>query len=191
MAIPISSSDLAELVNKAGEGIQGIQDALGRTDNDAARVRFPRGYLITIARWRKELRFVRAESTRSNLSYTLMLDDVYTWILRRTDLAGLPRDMLIKASLAALGSVAEAILSDHFRGSMGKRRKFTSRTTALVVAGAVSSEQKDDLDWLWDMRCRQHLDELRGSEFDFYREADHRRGRKTVRELILSLQGSA
>jgi hypothetical protein len=33
----------------------------------------------------------------------------------------------------------------------------------------VGEQLKEDLDWLWDMRCRQHLYELADAEFDFRR----------------------
>lgn len=113
-----------------------------------------------------------------------MLHDVYLWLLRRTDLAGLARDMIIKASLAALGSIAEAILMDHCAGQVGRRQRFASRTERLRSEGIISSNLKDDLDWLWNMRCRQHRYDLAQAEFDFYGTADHKRALTIVSSLL-------
>ena len=85
--------------------------------------------------------------------------------------------MVVKACLASLGSVAEALLIDHFAGRMGRRQKFTSPTKRLLEDGLVGEQLKEDLDWLCDMRCRQHLYELADAEFDFYRLDDHKRAR--------------
>jgi hypothetical protein len=183
----VSDRDLEVLATRANEAIQAIQDATGREERSAAKLRFPRGFLVEVGRWRTHLRFVRRNSVRNNVAYTLMLNDMYVWLIRRTDLAGLARDMVVKASLAALGSIAEALLIDHFAGRMGERQRFTSRTRQLVEDGTATSAQKEDLDWLWDMRCRQHLYELTSAEFDFYRVDDQRRASRTVRELILAL----
>lgn len=98
--------------------------------------------------------------------------------------------MVVKACLASLGSVAEALLIDHFAGRMGHRQKFTSRTKRLVEDGAITEQLKEDLDWLWDMRCRQHLYELAGTEFDFYRAHDHKRARSTLSALIVALKSA-
>lgn len=46
---------------------------------------------------------------------------------------------------------------------------------------------KVDLDWLWDMRNRQHLFELDSSEFEFYQRGDHGRAVRAVNALITAL----
>lgn len=186
----ISDADLLKLTNQADEALQEIQNALGRDERTAGKVRFPRGFLQAAGKIRMHLRFVNRNVVRNNIAYTLMLHDVHLWLLRRTDLAGLARDMLVKACLTSLGSVAEALLIDHFTGRMGRRQKFTSRTKRLVDEGVICQQLKEDLDWLWGMRCRQHLYELMTAEFDFYRLEDHKRARATLSALVKALNNA-
>jgi hypothetical protein len=119
-----------------------------------------------------------------------MLLDVHLWLLGRTDLAGTARDMVVKATLATTGSIAEAILVDHFAGVIGKRQSFKTRTKRLVEDGIIPDDLRVELDWLWDMRCRQHLFELDDSEFDFYALDDHRRALRALRGLMRGLQAA-
>lgn len=188
---PSSDAEIEKLAAQAGEALQNLQSLLGRTERGAGKVRFPRGFLHSAGKWRMRLGFIRQNAVMNNVAYTLMLHDVYLWLLRRTDLAGLARDMIVKASLSALGSIAEAILMDHYAGQMGARQRFTSRTERLLSEGIISSNLKDDLDWLWDMRCRQHLYELAHAEFDFYETADHKRAIATANGLINALNEAA
>jgi hypothetical protein len=131
---------------------------------------------------------MRRRRVRDNIAYTLMLNDVHMWILRRTDLAGTARDMVVKASIVALGSVAEAILRDHFHGVMGARQAFASRAKRLWDDGIIDAALETELCWLWDIRNRQHLFELSDSEFDFYSVNDQRRAAKALSDLVTRLQ---
>jgi hypothetical protein len=167
----------------ASESLQQIQQLTGREEVEEARVRFPRGFILTAAQRRKRLQFVRNETVRKNVAYTLMVYDVYLWILRRTDLASTARDMLVKSCLATLGAVAEAILNDWFSREMGKRQRFVTRTRRLSLDGVIDEELEEELNWVWEMRNRQHLFEL-GSEFEFYSVEDQRRAGRAVSALL-------
>lgn len=186
----ISDAELQVLTDQADEALQEIQNALGREERTAGKVRFPRGFLMEVGKVRMHLRCVKRNAVRNNVAYTLMLHDVYLWVLRRTDLAGLARDMVVKASLASLGSAAEALLIDYYAGRMGRRQRFCSRTKRLFEDGVIDSQLRADLDWLWDMRCRQHLYELADAEFDFYRLDDHKRARATLSGLVAALNAA-
>jgi hypothetical protein len=176
--------------SEAGERLQQVQELIGREEVDDAKVRFPRGFIITAATRRSLLRFVNSNTVRNNIAYTLMLYDVYLWMLRRTDIGGTARDMLVKACLATLGAIAEVLLVDWFKGRMGKRQSFSSRTERLVQEGVIDGRLQGELNWVWEMRCRQHLYEL-GSEFDFYSVNDQRRAAKAVRQLVEQLASTA
>ncbi len=188
MAKQISfDTEIETFAIQAGEALQEIQSRLGRRDHASAKVRFPRGFLHPASRWRQRLSFIRQETVKNNVAYTLMLHDANLWLLRRTDLAGLARDMVVKACLAALGSIAEAILVDHYAGKMGMRQRFVSRTDRLFSENVISLELKKELDWLWEMRCRQHLFELTDAEFEFYGIEDHKRGIEAISNLFKAL----
>jgi hypothetical protein len=179
--------ELRYAVRQAGTLLQDIQDFVGRNSNNEARVRFPRGFLRTASEHRKRLAFVGNSTLASNLAYSLMLSDLYRWLIFRTDLAGTARDMVVKAGLALGGGIAEAILVDYLAGDMGKRRKFKSRTARLVELEIISDDLQADLDWLWDMRCRQHIFNVPDWEYDFYEISQYNRAARTVSTLIATL----
>jgi hypothetical protein len=183
-----NDQQLSAAIRQAGDLLQSAQDYLGRRHSDSGRVRFPRRYLRTASDWRKKLGFVRSGSVRNNVAYSLMLFDVHLWILHRTDLAGTASLMVVKATLATAGSIVEALLIDHYSGVMGKRQPFKARTKRLVDDGVIAAPLRAELDWLWDMRCRQHLFEISASEFDFYSLVDHKRAVGALGELMTKLQ---
>jgi hypothetical protein len=176
--------ELQEAVANANSLIQAIHDYVGRDERRDARLRFPRGYLRTNIEARRLLPFVRKSTLKNNLAYSIMLAEVYAWILRRTDLAGIAQEMVVKAFLALAGAIAEAVLVDHYEGVMGKRQKYTSRTERLVKDGIIRDEDKVELDWLWEARCRQHLYEINHSEFNAYSDADFPRASAAVNSLV-------
>ncbi len=104
-------AELAQYAAEVNESIQRIQDLTGREIRASARIRFPRGYLREIGRWRFALGFVRSMKVRSMVADTLMLHDVQAWVLKRTDLSGHARDIMRSHSrnwelcICQLGSV--------------------------------------------------------------------------------------
>ena len=120
-----------------------------------------------------------------------MLHDVQAWLLKRTDLEGQAREMLVKGAITTLGGVAEAILIDVTSPPLGRRQKMASRVKHLHDGQALDDSLRDDLLWLWDTRNRQHLYELDAPEFDVYSRDDHPRAEATVAKLIKVLQARA
>lgn len=184
-------AEFAALTAEASAAIQRIQDLAGRAQTEGARIRFPRGYLREAGRWRAALLFVRANNVRNNVAYTLMMHDVQAWVLKRTDLAGHARDMLVKGAIAVLGSIAEALLIDYTSPPMGRRQKFGSRVSRLKEAAVLDEELADELLWLWSLRNRQHIYELTAPEFNVYSPDDHPRAESAVARLIVAMQGAA
>ena len=183
-----SDSEFAALTAEANAAIQRIQDLAGREQSEAARIRFPRGYLREAGRWRAALPFVRANNVRNNVAYTLMMHDVQAWVLKRTDLAGHARDMLVKGAIAVLGSIAEALLIDYTSPPMGRRQRFSSRVEHLTETTVLDEELAGELLWLWSLRNRQHIYELTAPEFNFYSADDHPRAEAAVARLIVAMQ---
>ena len=178
---------LADAVAQANELLQAIQDHVGRDVRPEAQLRFPRGYLRTNLEARKLLAFVRKPRLKQNLAYSVMLGEVYAWLLQRTDLSGIAHEMVVKAYLALGGSIAEALLADHFEGVMGKRQKFKSRSMRLQQEGVIDASLRAELDWLWDARCKQHLFEIDHSEFYAYSPGDFDRATTATSKLIAAL----
>lgn len=183
-----SDGELRDVVSEANWALQRLQAMVGREERQAAKITFPRGYLRELGRWRTALRFVRNAQVRDSVADTLMMHDVQTWVLKRTDLAGHARDMIVKGAIGVLGSVAEAVLIDATSPPMGQRQRFASRLTRLCAEGVIAKNLAEDLEWLWDIRNRQHLHALAAREFDVYTSDDHPRAESVVATLIQSLQ---
>ena len=155
------------------------------------RVSFPRGYLLDVGSWSQRLPWTNSYVIRKNAAYSLMLYDVLGWLLRRTDISGLAGDMVIKGCLSALGAVAEGLIVDATSPPLGRRQKMKSRIKRLSDDGVVLLPVANELSWLWDMRNRQHLQELGSREFDVYQRTDVSRAEAVVFDLCDALKARA
>lgn len=182
---------LREATTSASEGLQVAQALAGLAELDEARVRFPRGYLRTSEQGRQLFPFVGAAVLRTNLAYAVQLADVYTWLLTRTDLAGIARDMVVKAYLGLAGGVLEAPLVDRYRGATGWRQTYASRARRLHADGVIEEALLAEVLWVWDMRNRQHVYDLVHREFDAYVPGDHPRARAAVNGVLRALARDA
>lgn len=179
---------LDELSAEASYALQQIQNRIGRSHIPEAKVRFPRGYLREARLWRSTVSFLASTDLQKNIAYTLMLYDVQAWVLRRTDLEGQPREMLVKGAIAFLASVAEALLVAATSPPLGRRQMIASRIQHLLAETKIDEHLSGELLWLWGVRNRQHLYELDAPEFDVYSRADHPRAEAAVAHLIKVLQ---
>ncbi|WP_199532930.1 hypothetical protein [Thiopseudomonas alkaliphila] len=181
-----NEAQLEEAVEKASELLQAIQDYCGRDNIKKAKIRFPRGYIRTASVQRGRLRFIKDQSLKSNLAYTLMLSDVVLWNLIRTDISGTANQMLIKLFIFLGGSMVESITKDYLKGICGKN--FKKRTEYLVDNQIIPDELKEELDWVWDTRNNMHLFMLDGSEYEnSYNASAHTRCAKAFKGLIETL----
>src|SRR5437899_2158044 len=104
-----SDHDLDNAIERVGAEMQEVHNYLGRDFTRPCRIRFPRGYIRPAAYFRNALSFVGNKTLRENLSYALMLYDVQHWILLRTDLWGVPQEMVIKDAIVLLGNIVETL----------------------------------------------------------------------------------
>jgi len=179
-----NDQDLEEAVNDAGRLLQQIQDYVKRDFTKSARIRFPRGYLRTAAQARERLGFLNNSPLKSNIAYTMMLSDVQHWLLVRTDLSGMAKEMVIKLQLFLLGSIVESVTKVHLRGRCGGN--YGRRTQYLEEHDIISSELRVDLDWLWELRNRMHLFQIENIEWlsTDYTVANHNRAVKAFKKLL-------
>lgn len=172
----------------AGQALQAIQDLAKRGDVPAAKVRFPRGYLVTVDDWHARLPWMQSYVARKNIAYTLMLLDAQRWLLQRTDLSGHAADMVVKACLVSLGAIGESLLVDATSPPLGKRQKMPSRIKHLLDKQLLSDALAVDLAWLWEMRNRQHLQGLASRDFSVYQPRDLERGESAIWALCDTLK---
>ena len=176
--------ELEQTCRQSGDLLQEIQDYCGRDSrHPLAKVRFPRGYILTANAYRRTLPCVHDAHTQSNLSYALMTLDVLRWLGVRTNLTGTALEMVIKEAICLLGSICECLTVRKGVEGLGRGAGFSNRTTRLVQMGIIEENTKTDLDWIWDIRCREHLVDLDHAEFGHYGPADCNRAIKAFREL--------
>lgn len=183
--------DLKRASEEAGVLIQAIYDycvSKNKTiaDVPSAKVRFPRGFLRTAHYQRSRFPFLNNHALKSNTAYTLMLSDTILWLAIRTDIAGMPKDMLYKLFIFLVGTVMESTTKEYLKGICGKN--FKSRTEYLFNEKIIEKGLKDDIDWLWDVRNRMHLFQLEGREYENdYCPQNHHRTIRAFRGLLTAL----
>lgn len=163
------SSCIEILVERVGKDLQALEEALQAGGNKRTKVRFPRGVLRTATYFREKFWFIQSENLRRNIAYTLILSDVYRWMLNRTDLWGTPREMLIKEGVCLVGSLSESITKDALRGVCGKNTGYKARIKKLCELSVVDDKLRTSLEWVWDYRNREHLFLVDEWEFGHYK----------------------
>ena len=88
----IVSESIEQLAGRIGEDLQKLEDLLKAFGDKKMKVRFPRGFLRTASYFRERFWFIRDDNLQRNIGYSLMLSDVYRWMLNRTDLWEHPRN---------------------------------------------------------------------------------------------------
>lgn len=182
-----NDDELRIAVDQVNRLIQQIQDYSGRDLTKPARIRFPRGYLRTAAEARKRVNFLSDYVLKSNIAYTMQLADVQHWILCRTDLSGIAKEMTIKLQIFLLGTIIESITKNYLHGRCGGH--FNKRTEFLLDNGYIDNALKIDIEWLWDVRNRMHLFQLDNTEWSSteYTIANHNRAVRAFRKLLVAL----
>ncbi len=181
--MPLTPREMQSLIDRASLALQAIQDDLGR-DGPGGRVRFPTGYIKTVADRTARLTWIGDEALKRNICYHLIFADVLRWLLNRTTLRLIARDMVIKHTIAVMGAVVEGITVaavGRLRQPAGNR--FPARLGRLVTAGAINEDLRADLQWLWDLRTNIHIHEAQGLEIDRYPVSDSNRAVRVVRRL--------
>jgi hypothetical protein len=190
--MPPSTAYIASLVTRASDALQSLQNELGSANVPAARVRFPRGFIRTAATHRKSLPDLGQEVQRRNASYALMTLEVFRWLLIRTDLSGPALSMIAKEGICLLGAICEWLTKEATRGH-ASGRPYTQRTKKLVELRHIDAALKLELDWIWEIRCNEHLHEVTGLEFEMYSRDDYNRALRAyvaLRNILAAVHGA-
>jgi hypothetical protein len=191
--MPLTAAQVNELVTEASAALQGLQNEFGRNNVPAARVTFPRGFLRTAAQCRHTLPDLGTEVQRRNASYALMTLDVFRWLVVRTDLWGPALSMIVKEGVSIYGALCEWLTKEATRGH-ASNRPYKQRTQKLVDLGQIDAPLKEELDWVWDIRCNEHLHEVTGLEHEMYSREDYNRALRayaSLRDKLVAIHGAA
>lgn len=189
----LSNDEIEELVVKASDALKILQGEFGRKNVALARVRFPRGFIRTAAECRQTLPNIGTEIQRRNASYALMTSDIFRWIAVRTDLSGPALSLVVKESIAVIGVICEWLTKEGTRGS-ASGRPYAERTKKLVELNQINQSLKDELDWIWGVRCKEHFYDIETLEHDKYTRADYGRALtaySTLRDYLVAIHGAA
>jgi len=185
----LNPEELNALVTQTSLALQTIQDQFGREIIPEAQVRFPRGFIRTAGALRKDLPLLGTDIQRRNASYALMTSDILRWLVVRTDLSGPALSLIVKEGICILGTLCEWLTKEATRG-YASNRPYKLRTQKLLDLGLISTDMKTELDWIWDIRCREHLHEVSALECYMYSRIDYNRAQKAYSNLRDNLVNS-
>jgi len=184
-----NDEELACVTKKVSELLQAIHNYLGDRNCEEAKIKFPRGYIRKCVNHRKRYSFIKDKTLRSNIAYALLTTDIFRWLLNRTDLAIVAKEMLIKQGIVIFGAIAEAITKYYLRGKPGGGKSFKKRVEVLQNNGIIDESLRRELEWLWDCRNRIHLMLLNDKEYGHYEIIDYNRAVKALNGLRIALGG--
>lgn len=168
-------SQIRKLVENISTDLQFLEKLLQDNNVQKVNIRFPRKVIRTAEYFRARLVFVNDDILRTNIAYHLMLSDVYRWILNRFDIALTAKELLIKEGISLMGNIIDAVITHIARNFMSNpkdRIGFKKACTILVENEIITTELKENLMWVWGMRCKEHLPNLRKAEYKKY-ELEH------------------
>ncbi len=183
-----TEEELLEVASRVNKDLQDIQNYLEQKPNELGKVRIPYGFIRTAAHFRSQLGFIGDKTLKDNISYALILSDVFRWILNRTSIKGTAKEMVIKEGVCLFGSLVESITKDFLKGKISAKAGYKDRTDFLFVQGFIPKMLQEELDWLWDMRNNEHVFLLKVREHQHYYMKDYNRAIRAVVELRDSLQ---
>lgn len=158
----------------------GVQNSMVEKD---LRIKFPRGQIRRADVFRKQLNCVNDPVLKANISYHLMLSDLYSWLLNRTDIFGTIKEMIIKNQIVTMASIVESLLVIH----SSRNRGFNKRVEALDKRGIIKAKTKKNLFWLWEIRTGVHLFELSAPEYKKYSYSHFKNVTEAVSSLVQDL----
>lgn len=171
--------------------IQEIHNYLGRPSRLSTplfRIRFPRGFLRTAKYFRTYLGFISNKDLKNNLSYTLILLDVFYWLINRTDLFGTAKEMVIKNAIVLMASLCESYCVHITKGIIGRKHGFCDRATRMEEKGIINTQVRDELHWLWTVRSGIHIYEINYSELGKYDIKDYNKAISATENLSDALR---
>lgn len=168
-----NDQELVKAVAQASNLVQEIQDYCGRKLREESKIKFPRGLIGTAASYRGRCPSYLTSDQISSCAYGFMYLDVLWWLLSRTDVASVGKQMAIKSAIVTLGTLLEASLwipglprNDVLSAKAGAG--VIPRLKEVATRGWISDEQRASLEQLWTHRNNVHIKFLEDSELDLY-----------------------
>ena len=173
-----------DLCEKISKDLKELEDLIWKNYQFPieAKIDFPQGILKRAEEKRTLLSFINSDVLKRNLSYHLMLADFYNWFLTRFDISLTGQEMLIKEAVCLYGNICAAIVKAVVGGKGVK-----PCISDLFENGVINEQLREDLEWLWDTRNKEHIENLKEWEYKKYTMDDYNRAVKVWDTLLGSL----
>lgn len=177
--------ELATVVERINRDLAAVHEYLGDRNVQIAKIRFPRGYLRQAVHFRQRIWFLRNETLRRNLAYAYILSDIFRWLINRTDLYGIAREMVIKEGICLAGAIAESITKSVGveEGWCGRQTNFKQRCEQLQNNNVITRQTCAELHWLWDTRQNEHIFLVPDREHEMYELQHYNRAIRAIQSM--------
>jgi hypothetical protein len=174
-----------ELSDKISTNLKELEDLIYKNSGLPIdiKINFPQGVLRKAENIRAFLPFIKSDVLKRNLSYHLMLADFYGWFLNRFNITLTGQEMLIKEGICLYGNICAAILKD----AVSKNKSVNKCIETLFNKGVIDENLKNDLEWLWEVRNKEHIEGLEEWEFRKYKIDDFNRACSIFDALFYAL----
>ena len=134
-----NNKDLAAVAYRVSEGLSEMQTNLGTSDSPHGKIKFPADTFAPHFSAREQLWYIKDETIKRNLGYAHQQADVLRWIINRTDLSGVAKEMIIKEIICLAAAIVETLTKQITaqEALCGKKRSFAQRCDILKDAGAI------------------------------------------------------
>jgi hypothetical protein len=105
-----NDQELLKAAAQASDLVQDIQNYCGRKLREESKIKFPRGLIGTADSYRGRCPGYLSADQISSCAYAFMYLDVLWWLVSRTDLASVGKQMAVKSAIVTLGTLMEVCL---------------------------------------------------------------------------------
>ena len=127
--------EIEELIERISSDLQMLQRKFENGQEPETNIIFPSGVIRKAWRYREIIPFIKDDSLCRNISYHLMVDDIFHWLLTRFNLYLVAEALLIKIAIANFGAIFEAmvkVLAEPFNKKKAKKKIFETVVKALT-----------------------------------------------------------
>jgi len=191
--------EIENIVELIGEQLKNLESKLKKVGDRRTQIKIPEGLIGTANTHRRFIPFIIDDDLQSNIAYHLMLDRILYWFLKRFGVYLTIEQMLIKIAIVNIGNIIESVilhLAKRLRPeqvqigfyrrltNMVKRKIWNQKSeekqvgfhkgkTILIKEKIIKRSIKKDLEWVWGIRCKQHLESLKKKEYEIYERKDY------------------
>jgi len=153
------------ITQQIGNSLQDLENFLSQNNFDFPQIKipFPLGILGKVEDFMNELSFLSDKILKRNLAYHLLLADFYKWFLDRFNILFTGQEMLIKEAIGLYGRICAAIVAN-----ISGRKGFMPGVKDISKNRIIDDRLKEDLEWLWNTRCKEHIENLKEVEYEKY-----------------------